>query len=381
MDKLKILWFGDAACVTTGFGKVAAGILDGLYKTGKYEIIQLGSNYYGDPHNKPYDIYPLRVGDPYGKNRLYEVMKGVSPDIFISNNDIWAMGWITSVISAARQETGKIIPWIAYFPIDGLPIKPEWTNFIRNYIDIPITYTKWAVDNIKKVDETLDLDYVYHGVDTSTYSPDEDIKLQMRTQISKSLEKDINFVVGYVGRNQPRKRLPELMMAFRTFAENKSDVLLYLHTPIIDMGWNIKKVKDTLQIPDDTILTTPKLSPAVGIEEYRLANIYRLFDVICLPTVGEGFGLPLIEGMATGCPVVSTNCSVIPEIVGDAGILVKPGSMQIMPNDNELIRPLPSISEMAEAFEFLYSNKEARKEMSEKATERAKTFSSWRIPF
>ena len=33
---LRILWFGDGACVTTGFGRVASGILDGLYKTGKY---------------------------------------------------------------------------------------------------------------------------------------------------------------------------------------------------------------------------------------------------------------------------------------------------------------------------------------------------------
>ena len=378
---MKILWFGDSASVNTGFGNVAEGILDGIYKNGNHEVIQLGMNYYGDPHRKPYDIYPLRTGDPYGKNRLYSVLRKVEPDVLITNNDIWAMGWIVPVLARVRQELGKPIPWIAYFPIDGLPMRVEWVNFIRNYIDFPVTYTKWASDSIRVIDETLDVPFVYHGVDITQFYPSEDIKAQMKAQISESLGRDIKFIIGYVGRNQPRKRLPELMLAYKNFSKDKEDTLLYLHTPVVDMGWNLKRVRESLAMPKKSIMITPDLKPAIGIEEYRLANLYKMFDVLCLPTVGEGFGLPLIEGMASGCPVVSTDCSVVPEIVNDAGILVKASSYQLMPNDNELIRPIPSVEGMSEAFDVLYSNEHLYKTLSDKAVSRSKDFEGWNIDF
>lgn len=47
-------------------------------------------------------------------------------------------------------------------------------------------------------------------------------------------------------------------------------------------------------------------------------------DALVFPSLHEGFGLPLIEAMACGCPVISSNCSAMPEVVGDAGLLVDP---------------------------------------------------------
>lgn len=55
-----------------------------------------------------------------------------------------------------------------------------------------------------------------------------------------------------------------------------------------------------------------------------LAAIYNLAKVYLEPSFAEGFGLPVLEAMACGCPVVASNCSSLPEIVGDAGITVNP---------------------------------------------------------
>lgn len=58
--------------------------------------------------------------------------------------------------------------------------------------------------------------------------------------------------------------------------------------------------------------------------EATLAALYRLADVFVFPSLYEGFGLPPLEAMASGTPVVVSNVSSLPEVVGDAGVLVNP---------------------------------------------------------
>ena len=59
-----------------------------------------------------------------------------------------------------------------------------------------------------------------------------------------------------------------------------------------------------------------------------LPVIYNLADVFVYPSVYEGFGLPPLEGMACGTPVITTNISSMPEFVSDAGILVPPNDAE-----------------------------------------------------
>ena len=59
-----------------------------------------------------------------------------------------------------------------------------------------------------------------------------------------------------------------------------------------------------------------------------LAVLYRLASVFVFPSLYEGFGLPPLEAMASGTPVVTSNVSSLPEVVGDAAILVDPYSAQ-----------------------------------------------------
>ena len=60
------------------------------------------------------------------------------------------------------------------------------------------------------------------------------------------------------------------------------------------------------------------------VSDETLAALYRLADVFVFPSLYEGFGLPPLEAMASGTPVITSNVSSLPEVVGDAALLIDP---------------------------------------------------------
>ena len=71
--KIRILAYCDSPTCATGFGTVSRNIFEGLYNTGRYEIDVLGINFWGDPHNFPYRIWPTGTNaekDPYGRKKI-----------------------------------------------------------------------------------------------------------------------------------------------------------------------------------------------------------------------------------------------------------------------------------------------------------------------
>ena len=64
------------------------------------------------------------------------------------------------------------------------------------------------------------------------------------------------------------------------------------------------------------------------VSDEKLKFLIQNARVFCFPSLYEGFGLPIIESMACGCPVIASNVSSIPEITGDAAILVDPRNVE-----------------------------------------------------
>ncbi|MHC1589435.1 MAG: glycosyltransferase family 4 protein, partial [Candidatus Hecatellaceae archaeon] len=81
-------------------------------------------------------------------------------------------------------------------------------------------------------------------------------------------------------------------------------------------GETMRMVK-ALKIEDDVVFTG-------WCSQEDLASYYSQAEVFAFPSVYEGFGWPPLEAMACGCPVVSSNASSMPEILGDAALLVNP---------------------------------------------------------
>lgn len=125
--------------------------------------------------------------------------------------------------------------------------------------------------------------------------------------------------VLYVGNLEPRKNLPALVRAFASIAASHRDTKLVLAG---SRGW---KDAPVFAAVNKLGLTDVVLFPGF-IPQADLPAVYSLARAFVYPSLYEGFGLPVLEAMACGLPVITSNLSSLPEIVEDAGILIDPRS-------------------------------------------------------
>jgi glycosyltransferase involved in cell wall biosynthesis len=158
--------------------------------------------------------------------------------------------------------------------------------------------------------------------------------------------------VLFLGTVQPRKNIPNLVEAFQKIRkENRMEEKLAIFG---GRGWLwepiVKKVK------------TAGLDGSVKYFDYApkedLPFLYAGAKLLTLPALYEGFGLPPLEAMASGVPVVVSNISSMPEVVGDAGTLVDPNS----------------VDSIADGLLKVLTDNNLREQMIAKGLERAKQF-------
>ena len=118
----------------------------------------------------------------------------------------------------------------------------------------------------------------------------------------------------YVGNRKPHKNLPRLFKAFHS-AHLGRDVIL-LCSGIRDRA--ISRWIHEARLDESCIRFTGE------IPEERISDYYRGALAVLMPSLYEGFGLPVLEAMACGTPVLTGNRTSLPEVVGDAGLLVDP---------------------------------------------------------
>lgn len=156
----------------------------------------------------------------------------------------------------------------------------------------------------------------------------------------------------HVGTIEPRKNVPVLLEAFSR-ARRRAGIPHALVLAGAD-GWRRAELRETIRRLGDGF------SHFLGyVPEEDLPALYRGAELFVCPTSYEGFGLPNLEAMACGTPVVTTRTSSIPEVVGDAALLVPPDS----------------IDPLADAIIQLATDERARQELATAGIERARRFS------
>lgn len=159
----------------------------------------------------------------------------------------------------------------------------------------------------------------------------------------------------FVGRLEPRKNLVRVLKAFADYRRRSNSPLKLVLAG--NKTWDAAAV--------DQVIAELNLAAAV-VEAGHVANtdlpaLYSAAEAFVFPSLWEGFGIPVIEAMACGCPVLTSNCSSLPEIAGDAAVLVDP----------------LSVTEVAAGLERILSDQQLRADMRARGLARAEQF-SWR---
>jgi glycosyltransferase involved in cell wall biosynthesis len=122
----------------------------------------------------------------------------------------------------------------------------------------------------------------------------------------------------FVGTLEPRKNVPGLLHAYRILLDQKVTA-----EPLVlvgGKGWLYEEIFDRVE----ALGLNDQVRFLHGVPDADLPGLYSAASVLTTPSFYEGFGLPALEAMSCGTPVVVADRASLPEVVGDAGILVDP---------------------------------------------------------
>lgn len=151
---------------------------------------------------------------------------------------------------------------------------------------------------------------VHEGID-DTFKVVSDLQLLRSVRTQYRLPDRFILAVGTL---EPRKNLPALIQAYRTIRRSSSTQL-----GLVIAGRTGWKATTLQQEADGDDVTFTGFVP-----QQHLVALYNLAEMFVLPSLYEGFGFPPLEAMACGCPVIVSNRGSLPEVVGDAAILIDP---------------------------------------------------------
>lgn len=133
-----------------------------------------------------------------------------------------------------------------------------------------------------------------------------------------------NYIL-FVGTIEPRKNLENLLKAYLQLPEDLRKV--YDLVIVGGKGWG--KRTELKRLHEQS----PERIKFLGyVSECELASLYKNASVFVLPSIYEGFGLPLVEAMYYGVPVITSNCSSMPEVAKDASLKVDPNNIESISN-------------------------------------------------
>lgn len=375
LPKIKVLAYCDSPTCATGFGTVSRNIFEGLTATNRYQVDVLGINYWGDPHQFPYRIWPTGTNaqkDPYGRKKVCGMIPQMEYDILFFLQDTFIMDFLPELIPYLQKQ-GKKFKSIAYFPIDGVP-KEQWIKNV-SAVDYPVTYSEFGKLAAKQAyADCPELDVIPHGVNTVDYHPlnTQEVKEFRGRYFGQHADK---FIFMNLNRNQQRKDIPRTIQAFVEFRKQVPESLLYLHMAQKDQGWDLPEVCKAynLDITSDVIFPQ-NFGPNQGYPRQIVNMLYNCVDATISTTLGEGWGLSWSEAMATKTPIIMPRNTALTEAISeDRGYLVNSGTnpslLTVLPHDNEVIRPLVDVEDMVVKMLDVYNDYDKAQARAEAAYE------------
>jgi glycosyltransferase involved in cell wall biosynthesis len=295
MKPKKILIHSSTPECQAGYGNVIREVLRRLKSEGHF--VRLGTKH-NTGHWKEWE--GIEIFDGTNLQLVNKMLDEENFDMIITFWDIWLMA------QDASQPRFPKDKWIAWVPIDTEKIGGQLLRVVKD-TGYQIAMSQHGERELKE--NGFKPYYCPLGIDTDVFKVKPEGRISFRNNLGLT---DDNFLIGCVGLNygDDRKGIIRLLQAFKEFHVTHPEARLYVHT-----HWegkypgtiNYRQVTKNLGLDNLVAVPVQEWNDIGRIQDHMLADIYNGFDVFCLPTKGEGFGLPLVEAQACGVPVITTD--------------------------------------------------------------------------
>lgn len=346
---MKILLAANAPWTATGYGTQGASLARRLRDAGHNLVYYCNYGLNGGVQEWE-GITCLPTGDGgYADPIIKGHIRYTQPDLLITLQDLWP--WRQTDLAAFVQEMG--VRWAAWFPIDALPISQANRDMLTAATYL-IPMANFAEAALKELDPELNLTVIPHGIEKEFgFTSAGRREFRRYNQIPEDA-----FLFGSVGRNAyypGRKGFDRLMRAFADL--QRDNAYLYIHAlPNSEHGSvPLPQIADFYGITD-RVKYADEYNGVMGYSQNGMNAMYSAMDCYVQPTLGEGFGIPVLEAQACGANVIATDCTSMPE-------LLCPEASQLIPGVTELFVPDPShrtlidISLLTESMREIYDIK------------------------
>jgi len=355
------LWVSNAAWAPTGYGTQTKQVVSRMVADGhamavaaNYGLEATMSGWEGIEH------FP-RGFDPYSNDVIHPYFVDWSKQHPNYRHHVFTL-YDVWVFQHPRFDEMPVVSWV---PIDHMPIPHKVANFLQKPNVHPVAMSQFGAGLMQQAE--LDHTYIPHAIETDVYKPTLSVTDDAgRRRTGRQLMGDIPddaFVVGIVNANKGtapiRKAFDAQLLAFAIFAEKHEDAILYLHTERYGGmgGIQLDPLIAACGIREEQLRFVNQYQNRIGIPAEVMAALYTGMDCLLAPTLGEGFGITVIEAEACETPVIVNNFSAQPELVSD-GISVK--GQPVWDASQMAWFQMPLVSEIVQALELMYERKGQR---------------------
>jgi len=302
-NKKTILLLSDHPLSTSGVGTQSRFLVNGLVGTGKYSFRCFGGairhdNYETVVVNQDFIIKPTNgFGD---RNLLRKTLVQIKPDALMLFTDPRFFYWVWEMSDEIRQ----ICPIVYWHLWDNGPW-PEFNRPLYESTDL-INCINWPTYEMLKERFPEKTNYIPHSVPEDLYFPLSTSQVSSFKSKLLGYSKLDHFICLYVSRNARRKMPGDILVSWKMFLDSLEKerghrkATLVMHTDPLDQeGTNLYQTIDLLGIRDNVMFSKDR----IGFNEMNL--LYNCADIIVNRSCAEGFGLPTLEAMMCGKPIIA----------------------------------------------------------------------------
>ncbi len=302
-------------------------------------------------------------GDPFGAAILGEHFRREQADFIITLCDIWAL----------EPQHLKGLPVAHWIPVDTSPLSLRDEQCLKVSGAVPVAMSRFGQRMLTEAGFS-EVHYVPHGIDLSVWTPSLD-----RDEARRQLGVDGLFTIGINAANKDafRKGFAEQYEAFARFHARHPDSALLVHSVLAEKDTlDLRVLEQRLNLTGAVRYVDQYALLTGQVPQEHLVNWYTALDLYSACSLGEGFGLPVIEALACSVPVVATDCSALADIA--AGQWLVQGEPFWNPTHGAWWRK-PDIGGIVKAYEAAYKKGAAYQAKKAKARASVEQFGVDRV--